>query len=195
MAFEKKVTVRYTFDSWKTFSETQANFVNVHQPTFSQEVGIDRFGFEIKDLEERLSNDSLAAKKIEFAIRYQVNHNTVYWNNNNDKNFCVLISASDIKKNPPSSKPIIIKQPLKLATPKNDLDDIPITNTNAFQSTTKRSVVLRKTSSYLSPNSNPNVKYYGNLSPKPIILGNRADNKGFATKNDYSSQMQDKIAR
>ncbi|KAI3336294.1 putative phosphatase regulatory subunit-domain-containing protein [Xylariaceae sp. AK1471] len=83
LAFQKFVVCRFTFDYWKTTSEIGAEFHHEIRPRES-EVGHDRFQFSIK-----LSDiANLEAKTLYFCIRYNVNGQE-YWDNNDNINFQV----------------------------------------------------------------------------------------------------------
>ncbi|KAK3302729.1 carbohydrate-binding module family 21 protein [Chaetomium strumarium] len=81
LAFQKLVVCRFTLDYWKTTSEVAAEYVSeirgVDTP-YSQ----DRFNFTIKLSD--LAN--LESKTLYFCIRYNVNGQE-YWDNNNGINF------------------------------------------------------------------------------------------------------------
>ncbi|KAK9764935.1 hypothetical protein K7432_007127 [Basidiobolus ranarum] len=88
LAFRKVVAVRYTFDFWRTVEEVVADFKESPVKPCPQFVGIDRFSFTI-NLENRVSFSPTSPKKtMFFAVRYQVN-NQEYWDNNDGMNYQV----------------------------------------------------------------------------------------------------------
>jgi hypothetical protein len=83
LAFNKYVVARFTLDYWKTTSEVVAEFNNdIRQPKHSD--GFDRFNFNIKIADQA----NLEAKTMFFCIKYSVNGQE-YWDNNNATNFQV----------------------------------------------------------------------------------------------------------
>lgn len=83
LAFQKSVTCRFTLDYWKTTSEIAAEYmseIRSNEPGPSH----DRFNFTIKLSD--LAN--LESKTLYFAIRYNVNGQE-HWDNNNGTNFQV----------------------------------------------------------------------------------------------------------
>ncbi|KAK4097189.1 carbohydrate-binding module family 21 protein [Parathielavia hyrcaniae] len=83
LAFHKGVACRFTLDYWKTTSEVLAEYVCEIRPTDTPQ-GQDRFNFTIKLSD--LAN--LEAKTLFFCVRYNVNRQE-YWDNNNGTNFQV----------------------------------------------------------------------------------------------------------
>lgn len=83
LAFQKAVTCRFTLDYWKTTSEVNAEYVCEITPR-TTEHSLDRFQFSIKLAD--LAN--LETKTLYFAIRYNVNGQE-HWDNNNGTNFQV----------------------------------------------------------------------------------------------------------
>ena len=83
LAFHKLVVARFTLDYWKTTSEVVAEYnTNVRQKQV--EDGCDRFTFSIR-LEDQAN---LENKTLYFCIRYNVNGQE-YWDNNNSINYQV----------------------------------------------------------------------------------------------------------
>jgi hypothetical protein len=83
LAFQKSVVCRFTLDYWKTTSEVAAGFSHEIMPRETP-MGYDRFTFSIK-----LSDTAnLESKTLFFCIRYTVNGQE-YWDNNNNANFQV----------------------------------------------------------------------------------------------------------
>ncbi|ESA43466.1 hypothetical protein NCU08779 [Neurospora crassa OR74A] len=81
LAFHKSVTCRFTLDYWKTTSEVSAEYMSQIVPSESP-LGQDRFNFTIK-----LSDmANLESKTLYFCIRYNVNGQE-FWDNNNGMNF------------------------------------------------------------------------------------------------------------
>jgi protein phosphatase 1 regulatory subunit 3A/B/C/D/E len=81
IAFEKKVVVRYTTDSWESFTDVDGSFV----PT-SNTSGLryDTFSFEV-----HISPKMDISKKFQFAVVYHVKSHQ-YWDNNSGDNFEVV---------------------------------------------------------------------------------------------------------
>ncbi|CAH1129716.1 unnamed protein product [Ceutorhynchus assimilis] len=73
--FNKSVHIRYTLDSWKTFADVQAIYVNNSCDGFS-----DRFSFTI------YAHTLSVGQKIELACRFQCK-GCQYWDNNGGKNY------------------------------------------------------------------------------------------------------------
>ncbi|RDL30107.1 uncharacterized protein BP5553_10385 [Venustampulla echinocandica] len=83
LAFNKLVVARFTLDYWKTTSEVVAEYSHdVRQPKHSD--GYDRFNFYIRLADQA----NLEAKTLFFCVRYNVNGQE-YWDNNNSINFQV----------------------------------------------------------------------------------------------------------
>ncbi|RFU71858.1 carbohydrate-binding module family 21 [Trichoderma arundinaceum] len=83
MSFQKSVVCRFTLDYWKTTSEVVAEFSHEIRPRVTR-VSQDRFTFSIK-LSDTIN---LELKTLYFCIRYNVNGQE-YWDNNNFANFQV----------------------------------------------------------------------------------------------------------
>ncbi|VDD92844.1 unnamed protein product [Enterobius vermicularis] len=77
LACDKQVCVRYTTDSWASFSETRAIFTR----SVGSDGAVDSFSFFIA-----LPNDIPIGATCEFCIRYSVN-DTSYWDNNCGENY------------------------------------------------------------------------------------------------------------
>ena len=86
LAFHKLVVVRFTLDYWKTTSEVVAEYTNDVRKKLAQD-GLDRFTFSIK-LEDQAN---LENKTMFFCIRYNVNGQD-YWDNNNNLNYQIEFS-------------------------------------------------------------------------------------------------------
>ncbi|XP_028391486.1 protein phosphatase 1 regulatory subunit 3B-like [Dendronephthya gigantea] len=86
IAFEKDVSVRYTFDSWKTFEESKASFI----PGASIE-DTDTFFFHIPRPVPNLENS--CGQKLEFAFCYKVNWG-IYWDNNFGDNYRLIYRSA-----------------------------------------------------------------------------------------------------
>ena len=78
MCYKKRITIRYTLTDWKTFSDTDAFFVN------SIDAKHDRFMFTIRVNKSLLENANESVG-ISFAIKYEF-QDIVYWDNNNGDN-------------------------------------------------------------------------------------------------------------
>lgn len=74
--FHKSVHVRYSLDSWKTFADVQAVYLNNSCDGFS-----DRFAFTL------YAHTLSVGQKLEFACRFQCK-GSQYWDNNGGKNYC-----------------------------------------------------------------------------------------------------------
>lgn len=93
LAFHKNVMCRFTFDYWKTTSEVSAEFSSEIRPVDTP-YRQDRFNFTIK-----LSDlASLESKTLFFCIRYNVNGQE-YWDNNNGTNFQVDFKKKMLPQN------------------------------------------------------------------------------------------------
>lgn len=99
--FHKKVSLRYTFDDWKTYVDSKCdyfkslnfNHVQTDQFKFSVELDQSLIGKLIEE-NKYLSSTNEPVFKIHFAICYETsndfqNHKPeVYWDNNSSKNYC-----------------------------------------------------------------------------------------------------------
>lgn len=74
--FHKSVHIRYSLDSWKSFSDLQASYVENSCDGFS-----DKFTFLI------YVNTVAIGHRVEFAVRFQCK-GVQYWDNNNGANYC-----------------------------------------------------------------------------------------------------------
>lgn len=83
MSFEKSVTVRATFDSWKSYTDIECEYMKDTYPTSYS----DTFSFEISIPETLRLHE-----RIEFAISYEVS-GRVYWDSNEGKNYRILWSS------------------------------------------------------------------------------------------------------
>lgn len=83
LAFQKSVTCRFTLDYWKTTSEVAGEYAGEIRPVETS-YPQDRFNFTIKLSD--LAN--LESKTLYFCIRYNVNGQE-HWDNNNGSNFQV----------------------------------------------------------------------------------------------------------
>ena len=75
IAFEKKVTVRYTTDNWATYNDIDLSY-STNQPYDD--------GTELWNTELSISDNSYS--KLIYAIKYEVNGQT-YWDNNFGRNY------------------------------------------------------------------------------------------------------------
>lgn len=81
LAFNKSVVARFTLDYWKTTSEVSAEYNNdVRRKQVND--GCDRFNFTI----HLTDIGNLESKTMFFCVRYQVN-NQEFWDNNNSINY------------------------------------------------------------------------------------------------------------
>lgn len=74
--FHKSVHIRYTLDSWESFADVPATYVENSCDGFS-----DKFSFMF------YANNLEVGKKLEFAVRFQCK-GCQYWDNNHGKNYC-----------------------------------------------------------------------------------------------------------
>lgn len=88
LAFEKHVIVRYTFDNWRTFVDMDA----VYQGPCSSNNSKDCFSFSFVWHDKADEN-----QQVQFALRYIVNGQE-FWDNNNGQNY----TASLVSKSNPS---------------------------------------------------------------------------------------------
>jgi hypothetical protein len=87
VSFHKLVAVRFTFDDWKTTSETDA--VYMKDPGALSSESCDRFNFYL-DLTD-VAN--IGKKVLQLCVRYSVNGRD-YWDNNNSMNYHIEFAAS-----------------------------------------------------------------------------------------------------
>jgi hypothetical protein len=83
ISFQKFVVARFTLDYWKTTSEVVAEF-NQDVRKKHKEDGYDRFNFNIKLADQA----NLESKTLLLCVRYQVNGQE-FWDNNNSMNYQV----------------------------------------------------------------------------------------------------------
>ncbi|KAJ6437087.1 protein phosphatase regulator [Purpureocillium lavendulum] len=93
LAFHKQVACRFTLDYWQTVSEVAAEYSHEIRPRETP-MGYDRFTFSIKLSD--LAN--LEAKTLFFCIRYSVNDQE-FWDNNNSTNFQVDFRKKHLPQN------------------------------------------------------------------------------------------------
>lgn len=93
LAFQKSVTCRFTLDYWKTTSEVNGEYSHEIRPRETP-LGQDRFQFSIK-LSDTIN---LESKTLFFCIRYNVN-NQEFWDNNNSANFQVDFKKKHLPQN------------------------------------------------------------------------------------------------
>lgn len=74
--FHKSVHIRYSIDSWNTYADVQATYLNNSCDGFS-----DRFSFRI------YAHTLTIGQKIEFACRFQCK-GCQYWDSNGGRNYC-----------------------------------------------------------------------------------------------------------
>lgn len=82
LAYEKQVTVHYSFTSWRTITETTASWVSSGRPAEADAPRTDIFRFRLPVPPFILCPGAV----LEFAICYQVKGCT-YWDNNNGQNY------------------------------------------------------------------------------------------------------------
>ena len=87
IAYRKNVTVRFTFDHWRTISETNAFYdTRLNDGTIPKDHTYDRFTFQIK-LRDFI-NDFSTFQCMDFCVRYNV-ANQEFWDNNSGNNYRV----------------------------------------------------------------------------------------------------------
>lgn len=74
--FHKSVHIRYTLDSWKTYADLQATYVQNSCDGFS-----DTFSFVL------YANNLPVGQRLEFAVRFHCK-GSLYWDSNNGANYC-----------------------------------------------------------------------------------------------------------
>ncbi|NXB02715.1 PPR3C phosphatase, partial [Cnemophilus loriae] len=80
VSFEKKVQVRITFDTWKTYKDVECVYMNNVYSDFEN----DTFSFTI-DFPPAISSE----EKIEFCISYQSGEH-IFWDNNEGQNYKIV---------------------------------------------------------------------------------------------------------
>ena len=86
ISFEKTVTVRCSFDEWKSF----VDFVAVYVPSGNSQY--DTFSFEIG-----VPSQLVAGRKLHFAICFQASNSQQYWDSNGGDNYEVECLASELE--------------------------------------------------------------------------------------------------
>ncbi|XP_074520192.1 protein phosphatase 1 regulatory subunit 3C-B-like [Halichoeres trimaculatus] len=100
LCFDKSVSVRITFDSWRTFQDVPCLYLN----NVYSCPDIDTFSFSI------LVPESLESpNRVEFCIQYQTPDQT-YWDNNHGNNYCVGVADPNSAGVAESSAGIEIKR-------------------------------------------------------------------------------------
>lgn len=97
ISYEKRVTIRYTLDSWKTFKEIPTIYV----PN-SNDGATDRFMF-ILHLPTGFGRSPSSTNKLEFAIQYHAGEE-IHWDSNRDGNYgvdCTLVPVVESTLVPP----------------------------------------------------------------------------------------------
>lgn len=84
LAYQKRITVRYTIDGWSSYRDVVGHYVNGSHTGFT-----DTFSFEIA-LPVTLIKDC----KLEFAVCYKV-LGVEFWDNNNGDNYRVMCYSSN----------------------------------------------------------------------------------------------------
>jgi hypothetical protein len=86
---KKIVKVRYTTDNWKSYKETEAFYSPSLYPSYSTPIpSPNSHGVEIWNFSTNLTN---ANESVSFAIMYQTEDGTVYWDNNFGENYTTPI--------------------------------------------------------------------------------------------------------
>lgn len=88
--FHKTVHIRYSLDSWKTFADVQAVYVEQSCDGFS-----DKFSFSM------YAHTLTVGQKLQFAVRFQCK-GCQYWDNNKGANYCFecLPTTNDVLYTP-----------------------------------------------------------------------------------------------
>ena len=86
IAYEKRVTVRFTVDSWKTISEASAEYRNIQTELSLNGYDLFQFAIELPD------QAVLQSKILLLCVRYQVNGQE-YWENNSGRNFKIIFGV------------------------------------------------------------------------------------------------------
>ncbi|KAL2100010.1 hypothetical protein ACEWY4_004404 [Coilia grayii] len=97
LAFEKSVKLRITFDTWKSYTDLECQYV---KDTYTDE-GRDTFSFEVS-----LPSEVRPHERIEFAIVYEVD-GAQHWDSNAGQNYKIVPSAlkKDLQDPPHKSLP------------------------------------------------------------------------------------------
>ncbi|KXN69993.1 carbohydrate-binding module family 21 protein [Conidiobolus coronatus NRRL 28638] len=100
--FEKSVNVRYTFDSWGSFSNINSHYNRSYPSPYPDQYDQDQFEFTLNIPEEyKHSDDSSIKHQLKFAIKYTVN-GADHWDNNNHRDYCADIKP-EVQVDPDSS--------------------------------------------------------------------------------------------
>jgi hypothetical protein len=96
IAFEKKVSIRYTLDQWRSYHNVHAEWKCSEEEFLlggpSLEQGLDRFDFKV-DLHQEMKGiqeEDATPHILHFAVCYEVNGET-HWDNNQNKNYCIQL--------------------------------------------------------------------------------------------------------
>ena len=101
IAYEKTVTLRITFDDWRTITEIPCEYANN-----AYDGGVfDTFQFTI--------DIPFTSNQVQFCVRYQCNANE-FWDNNDGQNYIILRTNNYIK-----SSPIAIPKKYSWSQPKS----------------------------------------------------------------------------
>ncbi len=113
LAYNKYVVARFTLDYWKTTSEVVAEFNHdVRAPKHTD--GYDRFNFNIRLADQA----NLEAKTMFFCVRYSVNGQE-YWDNNNATNFKVDFRKKAKPQNGKKGAPGASSRPVDQSLPRS----------------------------------------------------------------------------
>ncbi|KAJ3301688.1 hypothetical protein HDV03_000491 [Kappamyces sp. JEL0829] len=91
IAFEKHVSLRLTWDGWKSYRDVEATFASTLSSCSVHAKGIDRFTVML-DLEKEIDGEWA---DLEFAIRYRV-LDQEYWDNNSTLNHKIQLSRPSL---------------------------------------------------------------------------------------------------
>ncbi|CAG8457104.1 5850_t:CDS:1 [Paraglomus occultum] len=97
LAFQKSVSVRYSFDFWQTYSEISATYSE--KAPDRKNSNFDVFVFSIEFIDN--SRNPIDGRTMYFAVRYNVNL-TDYWDNNNGSNY--QVDFKRVQREPVKSK-------------------------------------------------------------------------------------------
>ncbi|ORX86862.1 hypothetical protein K493DRAFT_319739 [Basidiobolus meristosporus CBS 931.73] len=108
LSYYKVITIRYTFNYWKSVDETNADYVD--SLVRSDHGGIDRFKFRI-DLSNRLNRILPNKQSMFFAVKYQVG-DQIFWDSNDGMNYRVdfVFDRVKVNKRSPEDRPIGLKK-------------------------------------------------------------------------------------
>jgi len=86
-----QVTVRYSVDSWETYQDHTATYLQPGGANTRYDGGLtDAFTFQLQ-----LPSDMAVGGRLEFSVRFAVGHDLTFWDSNFGNNYVVdCVSAS-----------------------------------------------------------------------------------------------------